>query len=180
MPLPTGGIFRMSSYPVPDRTDIELLNALQGDIPLVVRPYLKIGERLGISEQEILERITRLMDCGIIRGISPVIESSKVGFTAATLIALHVPPARIREVAAIISGYPEVSHNFQRDHHYQIWFTLSGRDPAHVGQIVSEIMERTGIGRDDLLDLPTVKRLKVDVRFSIPNLESEEGSCGPV
>lgn len=169
----------MSSYSVPDRTDIAILNALQEEMLLVGRPYLSIAGKVGITEQEILERIARLMDCGILRGISPVIESSKVGFTAATLIALHVPPARLREVAAIISGYPEVSHNFQRDHHYQIWFTLSGRDPAHVGQLVSEIMERTGIGRDDLLDLPTVKRLKVDVRFQIPGLEREEGSSGP-
>lgn len=169
----------MSGYSVPDRTDIAILNALQEDMLLVGRPYLSIAGKVGITEQEILERIARLMDCGILRGISPVIESSKVGFTVATLIALHVPPARLREVAAIISGYPEVSHNFQRDHHYQIWFTLSGRDPAHVGQIVSEIMERTGIGRDNLLDLPTVKRLKVDVRFQIPGLESEEGSSGP-
>lgn len=169
----------MSSYSVPDRTDIAILNALQEEMLLVGRPYLSIAGKVGITEQEILERIARLMDCGILRGISPVIESSKVGFTAATLIALHVPPARLREVAAIISGYPEVSHNFQRDHHYQIWFTLSGRDPPHVGQLVSEIMERTGIGRDDLLDLPTVKRLKVDVRFQIPGLEREEGSSGP-
>lgn len=169
----------MSGYSVPDGTDIAILNALQEDMLLVGRPYLSIAGKVGITEQEILERIARLMDCGILRGISPVIESSKVGFTVATLIALHVPPARLREVAAIISGYPEVSHNFQRDHHYQIWFTLSGRDPAHVGQIVSEIMERTGIGRDNLLDLPTVKRLKVDVRFQIPGLESEEGSSGP-
>lgn len=169
----------MSSDSVPDRTDIAILNALQEEMLLVGRPYLSIAGKVGITEQEILERIARLMDCGILRGISPVIESSKVGFTAATLIALHVPPARLREVAAIISGYPEVSHNFQRDHHYQIWFTLSGRDPAHVGQLVSEIMERTGIGRDDLLDLPTVKRLKVDVRFQIPGLKREEGSSGP-
>lgn len=169
----------MIGHLVPDKTDIAILNALQEDIPLVARPYLTIAENVGISEREILERMKRLMDCGILRGISPVIESSKAGFNAATLIAIHVPPARIREVADIISGYPEVSHNFQRDHHYQIWFTLSGRDPAHLGHLISEIMERTGTARENLLDLPTVKRLKVDVRFSLPKLEREEGYSGP-
>lgn len=170
----------MSRLPHLDGTDIAILNSLQEDIPMVLRPYLSIAEKVGISEEEILVRMERLRDCGILRGISPIIESSTCGLTAATLIALHVHPERIQEVATIISSYPEVSHNFQRDHHYQIWFTVAGRDREHLKEIIGEIQQRTGIGEDDLLDLPTVKRLKIDVRFSIPGREGEgeiSGHC---
>lgn len=169
----------MNRQPHLDGTDIAILNALQENIPMVLRPYLSIAEKVGISELEILVRLERLRDCGILRGISPVIESSTCGLAAATLVALHVHPERIREVAHIISSYPEVSHNFQRDHHYQIWFTLAGRDREHLREIIAEIQQRTGIGSDDLLDLPTVRRLKVDVRFSIPGREGDGGVHGP-
>ena len=169
----------MTGHSTPDGTDIAILNALQDEIPVVPRPFLHIADKAGISEQETIARIKRLMDCGILRGISPVIESSTCGLNAGTLIAIHVPPERIGEVAAVISSYREVSHNFRRDHHYQIWFTLAGRDPEHIKELISDIRKQTGIGREDLLDLPTVRRLKVDVRFSIPGPKSGGEISGP-
>jgi hypothetical protein len=71
------------------------------------------------------------------------------------------------EVAAIISSYAEVSHNFQRDHYYSLWFTIAAQDGEGIRTVLGEILQRTGIPASDVLDLPTQKKIKIDVRFSL-------------
>ena len=148
-----------------DRIDMMLLDALQDDLPLVPRPWAALGSRSGITEREVLERLGRMRDLGIVRAVSPILDSHRLGLTATTLIALPVPAERIGEVAAIISGYPEVSHNFQRDNTYTVWFTLTADSEERLGELLSEILERTGIPERDILNLPTVRKFKIDVRF---------------
>ena len=155
----------------PDQTDLAILNALQDDLPLVSRPWEAIAYRVGITETEILRRMKMLADAGIIRGISPVLGSRHLGLHAATLVALRVPEERIEEIAAIISSYPEVSHNFQRDHDYSLWFTIATKDEAGVHAVLDEILQRSGITASDILDLPTIRRIKIDVRFSFPPVQ---------
>jgi len=155
-----------------DDLDLRILDALQGDIPLVPRPWEAVAARLGIPEAVLLERLGRLSREGIVRGISPIIESRHLGITAATLVALPVPEDQIREVADIISRYPEVSHNFQRDHRYSLWFTLSAKDEESLHTVFHDILEKTGFSRDDVLDLPTVKRIKIDVRFPLAGVRN--------
>jgi DNA-binding Lrp family transcriptional regulator len=168
----------MKNPVLPDSTDLHILDALQDDIPLVPRPFAAIARRLGIPEQILLERLKRLQDEGIVRGISPILESRQMGLAAATLIAFHVSEERIHEIAAIISSYPEVSHNFRRDHYYTLWFTLSGKNEEDMRHVLAEILSRTGITDKDVLNLPTVKKLKVDVRFSFLTTEEREDTCG--
>ena len=107
-----------------------------------------------------------------------MLESRHLGLHAATLVALHVPENRVDEIAAIISSYPEVSHNFRRDHYYTLWFTISGKNEEAIQSVLAEILRRTGIPDTDVLNLPTVKKLKVDVRFSFLNTEDREGTLG--
>ena len=162
----------------PDQTDLAILNVLQDDLPLVSRPWNMIAGRLGITETDILGRMQRLEEAGIIRGISPVLESRHLGLNAATLVALHVPEERVNEIAAIISSYPEVSHNFRRDHYYSLWFTIAAQNGEEIQKVLHEILERTGISASDVLDLPTVKRIKIDVRFSFLPAQSGEDPHG--
>jgi DNA-binding Lrp family transcriptional regulator len=162
----------------PDRTDLAILNALQDDLPLVSRPWNTIAGRLGITETDILGRMQRMEEAGIIRGISPVLESRHLGLHAATLVALRVPEERVDEIAAIISSYPEVSHNFQRDHSYSLWFTIAAQNGEGIQRVLHEILERTGISASDALDLPTVKKIKIDVRFSFLPAQSGEITHG--
>ncbi len=150
-----------------DELDLRILDALQQDIPLVPRPWEAVALRLGIPETVLLERLDRLSREGNVRGISPIIEAQALGIVAATLVALPVPEEKIRDAADIISQYPEVSHNFHRDHRYSLWFTLSAKDEATLHEILSEILERTGFSRDEILDLPTVRKIKIDVRFPL-------------
>jgi DNA-binding Lrp family transcriptional regulator len=101
-----------------------------------------------------------------------------MGLSAATLIALHVPKKRVHEIAAIISRYPEVSHNFRRDHYYALWFTVSGKNEEDIRRVLKEILLRTGLPDKDVLNLPTTRKLKVDVRFSFLSDEEREGTFG--
>ena len=110
----------------------------------------------------------KLAEAGIIRGISPVLESRSLGLHAATLVALRVPEERLDEVATLVSSYPSVSHHFQREHEYSLWFTIAAKDEAGVHAVLDEILERSGIPTSDMLNLPTVRRIKIDVRFSFP------------
>ena len=171
----------MSTPPpfVPDRADLAILDALQDDLPLVSRPWRAVAERLGMSETGLLGRVKKMGDAGIIRGISPVLESRHLGLHAATLVALHVPKERVEGVAAIISSYPEVSHNFQRDHYYSLWFTIAARNGEGVQGVLDGILQRTGIPSSDVLDLPTTKKVKIDVRFSLLPVQSREVTDGP-
>jgi len=162
----------MTTQTPADELDLRILDALQRDIPLVSRPWESIAARLDIPEAVLLERLERLSREGIVRGISPIIESRPMGITAATLVALPVPEEHIREVADIISRYPEVSHNFQRNHRYSLWFTLSAKDEKTLHEVLQEILERTGFSREDVLDLPTVKKIKIDVRFPLAGVRN--------
>jgi siroheme decarboxylase len=169
----------MSDPFIPDQTDLAILNVLQEDIPLVSRPWKVIADHLGISETGILSRMKRLGEAGIIRGVSPVLESRHLGLHAATLVALHVPAEDVDEVAAIISSYPEVSHNFQRDHYYSLWFTIAAKNGDGIRKVLDEILQRTGIPNSDALDLPTVQKIKIDVRFAFLPAQSGENTHGP-
>lgn len=162
----------------PDQTDLAILSALQEDLPLISRPWKAIAGRLNITETEIISRMNRLKDAGIIRGITPVLESRHLGLSAATLVALRVPEERVDEIAAIISSYPEVSHNFQRDHSYSLWFTIAAQNKKGIRKVLDEILQRTNIPPSDVLDLPTVKRMKIDVRFSFLPAQSGEVPIG--
>jgi DNA-binding Lrp family transcriptional regulator len=168
----------MSDPFLPDQTDLAILNALQDDLPLVSRPWKAIADRIGITETGILGRMKRMEEAGIIRGISPVLESRHLGLHAATLVGLRVLDERIEEIAAIISSYAEVSHNFQRVHYYSLWFTIAAQNGEEVQRVLNEILDRTGISASDALDLPTVKKIKIDVRFSFFPLQSWEAPHG--
>jgi DNA-binding Lrp family transcriptional regulator len=169
----------MSGPSLPDKTDLAILNALQDDLPLVSRPWKTIADRLNITETEIICRMKDLEEAGIIRGISPVLESRSLGLHAATLVALHVPEERLDEIAAVISSYAEVSHNFQRDHYYSLWFTLAAQNEEGIQRVLHEILQQTGIPASDILDLPTTKKIKINVRFSFLPALQQECNFGP-
>jgi DNA-binding Lrp family transcriptional regulator len=98
---------------------------------------------------------------------------------AATLVALRVPKSRVSGIARIISSYPEVSHNYRRDHAYSIWFTLAAPTAGRIGEVLAEILGRTGISPEDVLNLPTLQKYKIDVRFSCCPDNGEAENHGP-
>ena len=146
-----------------DEVDKKILNVLQLDFPLVHRPFKQIGEILGLEEEDVLRRITRLQKEGAIRRIGPIISTKKTGGTS-TLVAMKVPEARIDEVAEMINQYDEVSLNYLRPAEYNIWFTLSTESEERLAEILREISEKTGC---EVRNLPTKRLFKIGVKFNI-------------
>lgn len=159
-----------------DDMDLRILDTLQDDLPLVPDPWEVIGRAVGMSGEEVLKRVTRLADSGIIRGIVPTFESGKRGQMASTLIALRVPERRITEIAAVVNEYLEVSHNFRREHEYNLWFTIAAASSGRIDEIIREILEKTVIPPDAYLNLITIKRYKINVTF--PFLDFHGGFHG--
>ncbi|MFA7563253.1 MAG: AsnC family transcriptional regulator [Methanoculleus sp.] len=160
-----------------DITDRRLLEVLQDNFPLASRPWREIGDRIGIPEAEVLRRVRRLTGEGVVLTVSPILESARIGLSASTLIGMRVPEERVDELAAIINREPGVSHNYLRDHDYNLWFTLAAPDGDALRRTVGEIAVRTGVAPADLLDLPAVRRFKIGVRFRFfPDGDGEDGA----
>jgi DNA-binding Lrp family transcriptional regulator len=151
--------------PPPDPVDLKLLDLLQDEFPLNSSPWETIGEKIGLSGGEVLARVQDLHSRGIIRSISPILETGRIGLLASTLVAMQVPGPDIPRVVAIINEYPQVSHNYEREHDYNVWFTLNTRDQDECTRLVREIIAKTGIPPERVLNLVTLERYKIDVRF---------------
>jgi len=142
--------------------DKKIVDVLHTGFPLETEPYAKIARELGISEDELMHRVRSLMERGIIRRIAPLLNTQRMG-VCSTLIALKVPREQMEKVAERINGYDEVSHNYEREHEYNMWFTVSAPDQRRLEQILSDIR---ALGYP-MLNLPTVKVFKINVRFDI-------------
>ena len=107
-----------------DDLDRELLNAVQWDFPLEPRPYAVLGDRLGIPEPEVRARVAKVKDAGVLRQLSAIFDTRALGYTSA-LVAAKVDPDRIDDAAAVVSKHPGVSHNYKRNHAYNLWYTVA-------------------------------------------------------
>ena len=148
-----------------DEADKALLQMLQDDFPLTTRPWDALAERLGTTAEDVMGRIGRLKEEGVIRRIGPVLETDKVGLTARTLVLMKVPPERMEDVAGIVSGFDEVTHNYERDHEYNLWFTLITPSQERLKEALASIIDATGVPQDEVLDLPVTRRYKIGVRY---------------
>jgi len=146
-----------------DEIDKKILNSIQLDFPLVHRPFEELGKSLGIKEEELIRRIKRLQKDKAIRRIGPIISTKKTGGVS-TLVAMKVPSGKVDEVAEIINKYEEVSHNYLRPSHFNLWFTLSVENEERLDEILKELTEKTGC---ELRNLPTKRLFKIGVKFNI-------------
>lgn len=145
-----------------DALSRRLIDRFQHGMPLCSEPYRAMAEALDCSEDDILARLRHLDRIGGLSRIGPVFEHSRAG--ASTLVALAVPLHRLESVAAQISRYPEVNHNYHREHRYNLWFVLTGPDRAHLDHLLAEIEAQTGLRP---LDLPMRCAYRIDLGFPI-------------
>ena len=150
-----------------DETDKELLRLIQEEFPLVKKPWMEIASRLNISEGELTSRLKRLYDAGVILKIGPILNAREIGLGASTLIAMKVPEDRIEEVASIINEFEGVSHNYERGHQFNLWFTIVTCDENELRRTIEEIKRKTKIDDADTMNLPAKRVFKIDVRFLI-------------
>lgn len=146
-----------------DRKDRLILNEIQRNFPVTHRPFLALARKTGMKEKEILEQVQRLKELGIIRRIGASFSASAVGFRS-TLCAAKVPPEKVAPFVAVVNSYPGVTHNYEREGDYNIWFTLIAPSQEKVKGILQEISQKTGI--QDILNLPASKTFKIAVDFN--------------
>ena len=149
-----------------DDTDIKILHELQDNFPLKERPYDIIAEMLQIPVGELLDRIQRLLDDGVIRRLGASFDSNKLGFSS-TLAAVRIEPARIEQAAEIIGHFPEVTHSYLRKDVFNIWFTIIAVDGKKIDEILEQIRISLNLDKLDVLNLPVKQLFKLDARFHI-------------
>jgi DNA-binding Lrp family transcriptional regulator len=150
-----------------DLMDRRLLEKAQDEFPLTLRPWASIGNDLGITEREVMKRLSGLFRKGVIRKIGPALDAKRLGLRASTLIAMKVPENRIQKVANLVSKYREVSHCYEREHEYNFWFTIAARDEIELEQMLQEIRHAAVVAKDDMLNLQATRIFKIDVRFQL-------------
>lgn len=142
--------------------DRALVNRLQQGIPLEATPYDIVGAELGLSGQEVCQRIGSLLECGVLSRFGPMFQIERAGGRF-TLAAIAVPPDRFEEVAAIVNGFPEVAHNYERTHRLNMWFVLATETPAQCADAIRRIEQATGLA---VVDMP--KEREFHVRLYLP------------
>lgn len=145
-----------------DIADRQLLNLLQSDFPLVPQPFAVLAERLGLKEEEALERSAALRRSGILRHLSAIFDAHRVGYRS-TLVSFAVPPERLQAAADIVSAHPGVSHNYGREHEYNLWFVLAVPRDSDLESIVADMAERARVLKYHIL--PALKLYKIDVEL---------------
>lgn len=147
-----------------NNTDKKILNEIQSDFPITFRPYLELAKGLDLSESEVFERVKRLKKKGVIRRIGGNFHSNRLNFTS-TLCAAKVSEEKIAHFVEVVNSYPGVTHNYRRNHIYNIWFTFIARDMADIDDALKEISEKTGA--TEIRNLPAVKTFKIKVDFEV-------------
>jgi len=130
--------------PPVDDTDRAIINALQGGFPLCEEPYREAAESLGLSEQELIARLERMLKDKVLTRFGPMFQVEHMG-GAFVLAALAVPEARFEEVAEQVNALPEVAHNYRREHLLNMWFVLATETPEGIARAVARIEGDTGL-----------------------------------
>jgi DNA-binding Lrp family transcriptional regulator len=152
----------MTAALLQDPINQALLDRYQRDFPLDGHPYARIGRDLGIDEVEVIERLIALKAAGMISRVGAVVAPHRAGWS--TLAAMAVPIDKLDEVAGLVSAFPEVNHNYQREHRFNLWFVVAGKDREHVTSVLEELRGKTGL---DVLDLPLEQAFHIDLGFPL-------------
>ncbi len=147
-----------------DDTDRRILNRIQTRFPITLRPYKTIAEDLGLTEDDVIQRIRKLKQNDVIRRIGGNFVPEKVGFVS-TLCAARVPEDAIDDFADVVNRYPGVTHNYQRDHEVNIWFTFIAPSMAEIEANLEQIARETGVG--EILNLPATRVFKIRAKFDL-------------
>lgn len=145
-----------------DELDRAIVNGLQGGFPLCERPFKVVAEKLNLAEQELLERIEKLLQTRVLTRFGPMYDVERMG-GAFTLCAMSVPAEDLERVAALVNAHPEVAHNYERAHRFNLWFVLACPSKKHVGKAIAAIEAETG---HRVMNLPREEEYFVALRLS--------------
>lgn len=139
-----------------------LLNDYQHNFPLVSMPYKHIADELNTDSQTVLELLNRLNLQGEVSRVGPVFRPNTIG--SSTLAAMSVPTDRLTEIAALVNGFSEVNHNYEREHNLNLWFVVTASDQDKVTKVLDDIQEKSGYA---VMNLPLLKEYHIDLGFGL-------------
>ena len=149
----------------------QLLNNFQQEFPLSPTPFLDIANKLGVSEDEVLSTFRELSEQNFISRIGPVIQANQIGLS--TLVAMAISSEKLIPIAEIINRFPEVNHNYQRDHRFNLWFVLIATDAQHLQKVITKIEKNTGF---KTMQLPLLDDYFINLGFQLDledNIQTE-------
>ncbi|QGG47773.1 siroheme decarboxylase subunit alpha [Heliorestis convoluta] len=146
-----------------DELDRQILNIVQYSFPVAAEPYKALAEQVGSTEEEIMSRLKKLKEDGAIRRIGGIFDSRKLGYKS-SLCAMKVPVEKLQEAEEIINAYPGVTHNYLREHEYNMWFTLISPSEEAMEATLEEMREKSGC---EIRNLPAVRFFKIKVDFKL-------------
>ena len=153
-----------------DDVDKKLLNLMQGSFPLAPRPYAEVATLAELDEDEVMRRVQRLLDDRIIRQVTPIFDTRVLGYSS-MLVAAKVDPEYPHRAAKIVNSHPGVSHNYLRNHDFNMWFTIATEPDSKLGlEGTLDVLTRL-TGAESVRQLPTLKLFKIRM-----DLEMEKGT----
>jgi DNA-binding Lrp family transcriptional regulator len=160
-----------------DDLDKRLLNLMQGRFPLEPRPYAAVASQAGVSEEDVLARVGRLVDYRIIREITPIYDTRALGYSS-MLVAAKVDAEHPQRAAQVINEHPGVSHNYLRNHEFNLWFTLAVEEDSRLGlQGTLDVLQRL-TGAESIRQLPTLKLFKIRMDLEMEGATPELAAAG--
>ena len=139
-----------------------LLNNFQRDLPLSPAPFAIMAEELGVTEEEVIGGLRTLTDRGAVSRVGPVFRPQRCG--ASSLVAMAVPEDRLEAVAELVNNYPEVNHNYEREHRFNLWFVLTASTQNRLQAVLDDIEQSTGLAT---LPLPMLAEYHIDLGFPL-------------
>jgi DNA-binding Lrp family transcriptional regulator len=147
-----------------DELDKAILNLIQSSFPITPRPYAVVGDQVGLAEEEVVARVQRLVQDGVIRRIGANFNSRRLGYTS-TLCAAEVPEEQINRFIAVVNQYPGVTHNYLRRHRLNVWFTLIAENTERIAAILEEMQIKSGVA--PIHSFPANRIFKIQVDFAL-------------
>jgi DNA-binding Lrp family transcriptional regulator len=145
-----------------DALDRDIINALQGGFPICEHPYRAVAEPLGITEDELIVRLQILLEQKVLSRFGPLYHAERMG-GAFTLAAMAVPEEEYEDITRIVNAFPQVAHNYRRDHALNMWFVLATDTPQGIDQAITEIENATGLS---VIDLPKEEEYFLQLRLT--------------
>jgi len=139
-----------------------LLNNFQKEFPLSSQPFNDIAERLNVDVELVMQTFEKLQSCGAISRVGPVIKPNSIGNSI--LAALKVPDDQLIETAKMVNAYPEVNHNYEREHPFNLWFVITAKDKKQLDLVLDDIEKKSG---GTLLRLPLLDAYHIDLGFDL-------------
>ena len=145
-----------------DKLDRAIVNQLQGGFPLCRRPFAEAAKQLDLNEEILIERVKDLLSKKILTRFGPLYDAERLG-GAFTLCAMSVPPEDFERVAALVNAHPEVAHNYEREHRFNMWFVLGASSPSSITKTILKIEKETGY---PVMNLPREEEFFVELRLT--------------